>query len=332
MPHVGVHGLRARERQKGGAEHGEGDAGSHMGEIKHGMMRADRREDGWTLNNAPEAEHGNRQEPDEHDRPKNVAHELRSLSLHQEQGDQDRDGNGNDHRCQGRRVDLQTLDRAEHRDRRRDHAIAIEQGGTDQADDEQRGARASARGMPCIQQREQRDDTALAAIISAQNENGVFESDDEKQRPEDQRHGAYDVFGRGSTARVDRLFQPVERTGADVAVDNSKGCQHCSCRQLVGILPRLPPSLKDLGHAHVPSNSCPEYARKSRVEKVSGAVRQWHGWQAYRAMRYLASGADLTLATYPAASPPCERQIQSSTSTNNLLVSSEARETKMPQE
>jgi len=105
-----------------------------------------------------------------------------SLALHQEQADEDRDGDGNDHWCQGGSVDLQTFDGAEHRDRRGDHAIAIEQRGPDQADDEQGGARASARCVPCIQQREQSHDAALAMIVGAQDQNGVFESDDEKKR------------------------------------------------------------------------------------------------------------------------------------------------------
>src|SRR5580704_10188537 len=123
MPHVGIHGLRARERQKGGAEHGEGDAGSRVTEVENGMMGADRGEDGWTLHDALDAEQGNCDEPYEHHRPENVADELRSLALHQEQADEDRDGDGNDDWRQGRRIDLQTFDGAKHRDRWRDDAI-----------------------------------------------------------------------------------------------------------------------------------------------------------------------------------------------------------------
>ena len=36
-----------------------------------------------------------------------------------------------------RRIDLQALDRAQHRDRRRDRAVAVEQRRPDQAEDQQ---------------------------------------------------------------------------------------------------------------------------------------------------------------------------------------------------
>ena len=97
-------------------------------------------------------------------------------------------------------------------------------------------------------------------VVGAQNQNGVFESDDEKERPENKRHGAYHRFGRGRPAGVDGLFQSVQRAGADIAVDNSKCRQHRGGGQLVGILPRPPLSLKDLSHAHVPSDGCAKYA------------------------------------------------------------------------
>ena len=90
--------------------------------------------------------------------PKIVADELRSFALDQEQADQDREADRNDDARELRRIELQAFDRAEHRDRRRDHAVAVEQRGADQADDEQRGAPASGRGMPGVEQRQQRHD------------------------------------------------------------------------------------------------------------------------------------------------------------------------------
>ena len=50
------------------------------------------------------------------------------------------------------RVDFETFDCAEHGDRRRDHAVAVEQRGADQPDDEERGAPASGWRMPGIEQ------------------------------------------------------------------------------------------------------------------------------------------------------------------------------------
>jgi hypothetical protein len=65
-----------------------------------------------------------------------VADEFCPLALDQEQSDQDRDSDGNDHWRKPGRIDFETFDSAEYRDRRRDHAVAVEQRGPDQTDDE----------------------------------------------------------------------------------------------------------------------------------------------------------------------------------------------------
>ena len=48
-----------------------------------------------------------------------------TLALNQEQTNEDRDGDGNDHRRERGRIDLQTFDGAEHRDCWRDDAVAV---------------------------------------------------------------------------------------------------------------------------------------------------------------------------------------------------------------
>src|SRR6516165_9641230 len=88
----------ARERQKGRAEDGEGDARSRFPEVENSVMGADGGEYTRALQNALEAEQGNGDEPYQHYRPEDVADELRSLALHQEQADEDRDSDGNDRR------------------------------------------------------------------------------------------------------------------------------------------------------------------------------------------------------------------------------------------
>src|SRR6478609_694108 len=96
MAHIGIHGFGARERQEGGAEHGEGDAGSCVTEVENGVMGAYGGENGGALHDALEAEHADRNEPNEHRRPEDPADELRSLALDQEQTDKDRDSDRND--------------------------------------------------------------------------------------------------------------------------------------------------------------------------------------------------------------------------------------------
>src|SRR6516225_10689322 len=56
MAHIGIHGFSARERQKGGAEDGKGDARSRLPEVENRVMGADGGENTRALQNALEAE------------------------------------------------------------------------------------------------------------------------------------------------------------------------------------------------------------------------------------------------------------------------------------
>ena len=141
-------------------------------------MRADGGQDAWRPHDPEDPDQADRNEPPEHHRSEDVADEIGPLALDQEQGGQDRDGDGNDHRRERGRVDLETFDGAEHRNCRGDHAVAIQQCGADQADNQQRGAPASGRCMPDVEQRQQRDDAALTVIVCTQDQNGVFECHD----------------------------------------------------------------------------------------------------------------------------------------------------------
>ena len=119
---------------------------------------------------------------------------------------------------------LEPLDRAEHRDGRRDHAVAVEQRG---AEDAQQHQRASARAPAWLarrQQRGQREDAALAVVVGAHDEREVLDRDDQHQRPEDERQDAEHVrLGRRDRVRSEEaLAHRVERAGADVAVDDAE--------------------------------------------------------------------------------------------------------------
>ena len=145
--------------------------------------------------------------------------------LHHEQPDQDDDGQRHHGRRQRRRVDLEAFDRAQHRDRRRDGAVAVEQGGADQSDDQKLGAPGSRLGVAGRQQRQQRHDAAFAAVVGAQDQQRVFERNDQDQRPQDQRHHAEDRLRRERPAMgggLGRFLQRIERAGADVAIDDAE--------------------------------------------------------------------------------------------------------------
>jgi hypothetical protein len=91
--------------------------------------------------------------------------------------------------------------------------------------------------MPCVKQREQCHNTAFAVIVGAQYQNGVFERDDQEERPEDQRHDAHHRIRGGRSARLDGLLQPIERAGADIAVDDTECGKHRGGRLFSVVLP-----------------------------------------------------------------------------------------------
>ena len=75
-----------------------------------------------------------------------------------------------------------------------------------------------------LRQRHQRERAAFAVVVGAQQEEDVFQRDDERQRPEDQRQDAEDfglVTAPPCCRGARRLAKGVERAGADVAVDDT---------------------------------------------------------------------------------------------------------------
>jgi hypothetical protein len=233
---------------------------------------ADGGQDARGLHDTKQAEQADRNEPHQHYRPEDAADELRSPALDHEQTGQDCDGDRNDHWRESGRVDLETFDSAEYRDRRRDHPVAVEQRSPDQTDDEQGGTPAPAWCAPRIQQREQGHDAALAVIIGAQDQNCVFERDDQEERPEDQRHDAHRCVGGGRPGRLDGLLQPIERAGADIAVDNTECGKRHGCGLLRDALPGQPRGVKGLGHPDFLPFGCASLHENGAGEKLG----QWH--------------------------------------------------------
>ena len=251
MAHIRIHRLGAGDGEEGGAEHGETDARRRMEQVDQRMMRAECAQDAGCRNDAAQAEHADGDKPDQHHRPEDVADERGSLALDQEQANQDRDADRNDDRRELGCVELETFDGAQHRDGRRDDAVAVEQRGADQPDDQQGGAPASGRRMPDIEKRQQRDDAALAAVVGAHDQDRVFERDDQDQRPEDQRHDAHDGFGRERSAGVCGLLERIERAGADIAVDDAERRESGGGGQRPGFDPGQRRRLKGSGHSCV---------------------------------------------------------------------------------
>ncbi|MHC2522020.1 hypothetical protein ACVMHW_007902 [Bradyrhizobium diazoefficiens] len=231
MAHVGIHGFAPGDREEGCAEDREGDVKILVDQEFDGVERAERRQHGRRLDDAVDAERGEHGEPGQHHRSEDAADEAGALFLHHEQADQDDDGDGHDGWRERGRVHLEAFDGAQHGDRRRDRAVTVEQGGADEADHQQMRAPGAGLGVAGVEQGQQGDDAAFAAVVRAQDQERIFQRDDQQQRPEDQRGNPQDSVGghcRAVGGRLGGFLQGVERAGADIAIDHPEGAHgHC---------------------------------------------------------------------------------------------------------
>ena len=116
-----------------------------------------------------------KKKPTEHHRSEYIADEAGAFPLHDEKPDQDYDGEWHHSRRQRWRIDLQAFDGAEHGNRWRDGAVAVKQRRADEADDQELRTPCSRLRIPGGKQCQQRNDTAFAAIVCAQNKQRVFD-------------------------------------------------------------------------------------------------------------------------------------------------------------
>jgi len=137
--------------------------------------------------------------------------------LHREQGDQDRERQRQDKVVERRRDELEALHGGKHGNRRRDHAVAIEQRRARDAEQDQNRNLRTVGNL--LDQRQQREDSAFAVVVGAHDEDDVFERHHRHQRPEDERDDPKDVgCGRDRMpGGAQRDGKRIERTRADIA-------------------------------------------------------------------------------------------------------------------
>jgi hypothetical protein len=190
------------------------------------VVRTDRAQDFGVAHDKRHAGGADRDEPHEHDPAEHHADLVRAEALDPEQRDQDHRRDRHDQIAEPRALLGETFDRAEHGDRRRDHAVAVEQAGAEQREQDRHGeSRAFLLAM--IDERGERQDAAFALVVGAHDEDEVLDDDDQRERPEEQRRHAQhvrrnvradgDVLGVGQA-----LAHRVERRRADVAVHHAE--------------------------------------------------------------------------------------------------------------
>ena len=178
MPHIGVERLGAGHRQKHRAQHDEtapGDIRQHSDPAE----RIESEENARPLRDLPEAEQRQYGEPDQHDRAEEAPHARRPAALHQEEPDQQNERDRDHIGLEERRRDFQPLDGAQHRDRRGDDAVAVEQRGADEARRHDPDIALLRPPGGAQHQCGERQETALAAIVGVHDDKDVFDGDDQ---------------------------------------------------------------------------------------------------------------------------------------------------------
>jgi hypothetical protein len=233
MPHVGIQRLGPGEGQHDGAHRGKHLPTPRVQEGQ-AVQRVERRQDGRLADDLQKPE--KRQHPEPHDdhRAEQLADHRGAVALHRKQADEHRHRDRDHVGLQGRRRDFQPLHGAEHRDGRRDHAVAIEQGCAEHTGQQQGRAPAARAAGGFGGQCGQRHDAAFAPVVGAQDQQHVFQRHHQHQAPEDDRHRADQVRGIQGNAGggAEDLFHGVQRAGADVAVHHAHRAEGEGCKAL----------------------------------------------------------------------------------------------------
>ena len=221
MAKVGIKRLRPGHDKKHGSQRQEPDHA--MAEKKtYAMNGIERVQDLEVLRDVPDAGRGKREEPHQSDGAKKRCYARGAVRLHCEQTEQDQDGQRDDIRLQRRGRDLEALDRRQHRQRRRDHRVAVKQGSADHAERDDPNCAASADGV--LGKRHQRERPAFAVIVRAQQDDHILDADHQNERPNDQGQNAENgLFARRRVCAAggkDGLAEGIERARADVAVND----------------------------------------------------------------------------------------------------------------
>ncbi|KAF5300727.1 hypothetical protein FQA39_LY19126 [Lamprigera yunnana] len=180
-----VDGVAAKRRQHQGGQAADAD------ELGDGW--AHRPQHARVINDVPQPQRPDAEKPQHDDGPEELADTGRAALLHHKQHQQHQQGDGNHPSLEVWRHHLQPLDGREHRDRRGDDAIAIEQAGAKNAQQHQRCAQPGPVFDALRRQRQHGHRPAFAVVVGAQHQHHVFERDDEGQRPEKHRQHAIDV-------------------------------------------------------------------------------------------------------------------------------------------
>src|SRR6266700_3050505 len=129
------------------------------------------------------SENRNSREPYSHHWTKYSAYSGCSFFLENEQSEQNRERRGHDDKPESGSDYLETLGRAEHRNRRCDHTVAVEQCCPDNSeiDDCAPSPLIAGSSLPLKQKGKQSEHSSFTAVVGAKNENDVLDAHDEDE-------------------------------------------------------------------------------------------------------------------------------------------------------
>ena len=182
MPHIGVQRFAASHRQDNRTQREEAFPG--MAEQKFDCVhRIERHQHGGCVQDADYAQYTEYAEPSAHDRAEEATDRASAVLLDREQGGQHHGGDRQNIVREARRDHVQSFDRAEHRDSRCDHAIAVEQRGGEDAEHGHKpgGSRILSQLRDAG---EQGQTAAFATVVSAHDDGHVFQRDQRHDGPE----------------------------------------------------------------------------------------------------------------------------------------------------
>jgi hypothetical protein len=217
VPHVGIERLRAGHSEDDGTEREESEPAVEQEELE-GVPWVERRQDFGVFRDVHDPEHGKHQEIEHHDRAEQRADLGGAPRLDEEQEDEDEHRDRQHKRFERVVHHHETLNRRKHRDRRGDHAVAIEQRGREYAQHHDHHAKPRV-SRTARNQREQRKAAALPLVVRAHDDGDVLDRHHQHHRPEDEADDTVDV-NRIKRERVmprERLAKRVKRRCADVA-------------------------------------------------------------------------------------------------------------------
>jgi len=143
-----------------------------VGHEADGAARIERGDDARMARDRRQTQHRDNDEPEHHHRPERAAYFLRPEALRGEQAQKNGHRHRHDEGFERGRHRIDALDRAQHRDGRRDDTVPIDESGPEQSHPGQE-LEAARKGVR-TDERHQRQNSSFAAIVSPHDEHAVL--------------------------------------------------------------------------------------------------------------------------------------------------------------